>query len=524
MEANIHAYTSALKDGWSEDNDDCGIKNGSFDDNNNDMPHGTYYLNMMYTGSRLSELEGVDLSLLGNDGYFYTLYKINAIPNVIPVVEADDPDAWYVLGNYDYSKMFRNSPMYSFSVDFSDDYWYWSMDTVSTFDDDGGLRRGKNYLIGVRRDSCKHWIEENWSIIPDDHYQSNGFYWSLYGLNDLTAENCTNGEWFDCASFSKESYTSAVNSGDFAAGSWRYQFAWFAPQRTGEDGKKYYAFFTLGAAFHSKGFYICDKIDGWKDCKTLTSSYSQIALGHKDGNFETCGDRIGNSIYNSFMHEGQQGVWDVNNAVQNKYSFRCFYAKPEQIDCLSTGFTVENGQVSSLEGPIAVTNGANITVKEGGTLSISGWVMNNGNIYVEEGGTLYIQDGACLARYNDGNDYGGGILSNGLIIVGEGAKLIGGGEYGLQFMDGCHVVNYGCVASENFNIQNDHTIENRDNGFVLHGRGNGVTGSGNIAYQTPLTYSTDSSGHVTGTFAERGSVAYSCSDNVGSVPNAIYWE
>ena len=184
------------------------------------------------------------------------------------------------------------------------------------------------------------------------------------------------------------------------------------------------------------------------------------------------------------------------------------------MSCLSTDFSVESGQVTNLDGPIAITNGAVITVKDGGTLTIDGWVMNNGTIKVEEGGTLYVQDGACLNKLNDKYDHqSGGIISNGLIIVGEGSKLIGGGVNGIQLLNGSHVVNYGCLASENFVITQDHTVENRDRGFVLYGSGNGVLNSGNTTYETPLDYSGR-------TFAERGQVesAY----YVSIADNAIY--
>lgn len=518
MEANIHAYTSALKDGWSDDNDDCGLMNGGFDDNDNDMPHGSYYINMMYSGSRLSDLDVIDFSLLGNNNYYYSLSIPDNIPNVIPVYPSN-------TGNTkldSYGSLHKKAVRYSFSVDI-DDWWFYDMDEVQTFDEDGGLRNGKNYLIAVRKDDCTHKVVDHTWPIPDDHYQYNGFRWTLYGLNDLTAQHTTNGDWFSEVSYSSGTYTEAVNNNQWNSYDWPTQFSWYAPERTDADGKKYNCFWTLGAWFHVKDFHICDEVGGWEDCETLTSSYPQVALAHKDGNFETCGNREGNTIYSHFTHTGI-GYLDVNYALQKKYSFRCFYAKPETIDCLSTDYTVENGQVSNLDGPIAITNNATVTVKEGGTLSITGWVMNNGKIVVEEGGTLYVQDGACLCRYNEGTSYGGGIISNGLVIVGEEAKLIGGGADGLQLLNGSHVVNYGCVASENFKVVNDHTIENRDNGFVLHGAGNGVTNFGNVTYQTPLTHKYDPYGHVTGTFAERGQVLNTCSDNVDSVPNAIYWD
>ena len=516
MENNLHPYTSAMKDGWSEDSSDCGLSNGKFGDNKNGYPHGTYYMDMQYYSGLLSDLGSIDFSVLNEAGSCYATRLPSDIPNIIPVFPVNGGGSNGGALNDTYSLIHNSYARYSLEVDIPNTWQWNSADYVGDFDEDGGFRRGENYLIGVRKDSCTHKVVDNPWYEGDDYYQYNGFYWSLYALNNTTATNLTNGTWFSSVSFSSGDYNSGAVEHQYNSYGWPKYFAWYALERT-EDGKKYQGFWTPGAYFHVKNFYIDSNVSGHKDCERLTSSYPNIALCHNGDKFETAGDRTGNLTYNYFHASGWLSV------LKEKYSFRCWYAQPYTISCYSTDFTVENGQVTNLDGPLAITNNATITVKEGGTLSIDGWVMNNGKIVVEEGGTLYVQDGACLCRYNDGTSYGGGIISNGLVIVGEGAKLIGGGADGLQLLNGSHVVNYGCVASENFKIVNDHTIENRDKGFVLHGEGNGVTNFGSLTYQTPLSYSTDSSGHYTGSFAEQGKVLNVCSDNVSSVPNAIYW-
>ena len=194
------------------------------------------------------------------------------------------------------------------------------------------------------------------------------------------------------------------------------------------------------------------------------------------------------------------------------------------MDIIQTSFEVENGQVANLDGPIIIGNNCTITVKEGGTLTITakseangvdlGWVMNNGKIKIEKGGTLYIQKGACINKYNNKNNAGGGIICEGLVIVDEDAKLCGGGVDGIQFKNGSHVINYGAIISENFTIEKDHTIENRGSkAVVFHGKGNGVTGSGYGLFTGEVT----SSG-----FPERGTVLDTVTDNVNSVANGIY--
>ena len=508
----------SLLNGQSGNKKDSGYVNGSFEADGQ-YPHGYYLQNSGYPGTLLSELDAVNFPLLSQNGSLYSLSIPECIPNLIVCWPGNTNSALTPDGNY--NRMHANT-RYAIEVDLPQTYAWYSADYVGDYYTDGGLRQGENYLVGVRRDYCEHWITPGdiSTLWIDVHNQANGFYWSLYALNKTVAtEWVKQDKWFTEV---KSTYSDFADGGvEHAYNTYPFvdYFCWYGAERTA-NGKKYACFWTLGSWIHGKPFYLCDEMGDYDECKDLTSRYPKISLGHWLGNFETRGNFNGNDVLDTF--KGSRN--NLHGANQDEFSFRCFYAKPETIDCLSTDFTVENGQVSNLDGPIAITNNATITVKDGGTLSIDGWVMNNGKIVVEEGGTLYLQDGACLARFNEGTSYGGGIISRGLVIVGEDAKLVGGGADGLQLLNGSHVVNYGCVASENFKVVNSHTIENRDKGFVLHGSGNGVTNFGSVTYQTPLSYSTDSSGHYTGSFAERGKVLDTCSDNVSSVPNAIYWE
>ena len=151
-----------------------------------------------------------------------------------------------------------------------------------------------------------------------------------------------------------------------------------------------------------------------------------------------------------------------------------------------------------------------------------GWCANNGTIIVEPGGTLYVQKDACLNRMAFPEQYedhkGGTIISEGLILVGENAKLCGGGMEGIHLKDGCHVINYGLVTSENFIVDNAYTIENRGNGVVFYGSGNGILGSGMGTWANPA--GPDG-------YKEKGSYEPVCFTNLtagsaGYVANAIY--
>lgn len=237
--------------------------------------------------------------------------------------------------------------------------------------------------------------------------------------------------------------------------------------------------------------------------------FGYMSLAHSGGSFRT----VGNAKqwqYNYKYDTGHSGGKSPDLA-NNQDQFDVYWCEPIIMDYLQTSFSIQNGQVSNFDGPMAITKGTVITVKDGGTLTINGWVANNGTIKVEKGGTLYIQDDACLNRLNDGGHEGGGIISEGLIIVGSNAKLVGGGLEGIQLKNTAHVVNYGLVSSENFTIQNAYTIENRMNGVVFSGSGNGVIGSGMGTWGNSATAAG---------FSERGKVEDVC--YVSLAPNAIY--
>lgn len=269
---------------------------------------------------------------------------------------------------------------------------------------------------------------------------------------------------------------------------------------------------TVGEGFTAK--YNDDGFADNEDKDDLYNLYhghmfGYMSLAHSGGNFRT----VGNAKqwqYNYKYDTGHSGGKSPDLA-NNQDQFDVYWCEPIIMDYLQTSFSIQNGQVSNFDGPMAITKGTVITVKDGGTLTINGWVANNGTIKVEKGGTLYIQDDACLNRLNDGGHEGGAIISEGLIIVGSNAKLVGGGLEGIKLKGNAHVVNYGLVSSENFLIENSYAIENRMNGVVFSGSGNGVIGSGMGTWGNSATAAG---------FSERGKVEDVC--YVSLAPNAIY--
>ncbi|MBQ6260578.1 MAG: hypothetical protein IJK59_04950 [Firmicutes bacterium] len=174
----------------------------------------------------------------------------------------------------------------------------------------------------------------------------------------------------------------------------------------------------------------------------------------------------------------------LDNTLNNSYDigFDIYYAEPVPMSFIQTSFTVQDGQVSSLDGPIVIGSNATIYVKDGGVLSVSGWVINNGTIVVEPGGTLLVQEletdndslsegYGVLAPMQEPGAEGGRIVCDGTMIVMPDCKVVGGGKTGIIFSEGAHCVNYGAIISENFEVYQDHTIENRKDGRVFVGVG-----------------------------------------------------
>ena len=461
---------------YSTDSDDSGFKNGSFGRPDGRYPHGNYHMKMGYTSSKMDELYYIDFQAMKENGSIYSLKVDEAVPSLIPMYERTR--TIQSAGQYGVTVVTERDPVYAIAWDLTDRWFYDTSYTSDGYWTDAGFRKGRNYLTGARFDSC-HSSKDESSIIGIDtstYYQSNGFTWSLYGINNRTAYQVR--RWFKTGSedshdsgFSYSRVQNALKTGNVAEEALGRNLGWIAKTRF-VGGQMYCSFYNEGSYFHKihdpEGWGISSKVGGASNCRWLVTEPPMVGLGHYGGWFVSYGN-VENHSENSMRTKF------ADNPQGSKYSFVCYYAVPRIMSCLNGDYTVENGQVTNFDEPVMIRDGVQITVKDGGTLSISDLCWNNGTIYVEEGGTLYLQDGACVCRYNDGGHRGGHIISRGLVIVGENAKLCGGGDYGLEFLEGSHVVNYVAMISENFRVDKDHTIENRGpNAYVFHGAGNGV--------------------------------------------------
>lgn len=190
---------------------------------------------------------------------------------------------------------------------------------------------------------------------------------------------------------------------------------------------------------------------------------------------------------------------DRVNTVDNTQGFRVFYADPNIVSFYRESFEVVDGQVISLEGPVVLDEGCTVTVRSGGVLACSGWIINNGQILVEPGGMLIVQDretatgdkqmGAITSVNIKAGTPNGRIACDGTMIVGKDCKVVGAGLYGLEFGEGAQVVNYGQLISENLTCYTDYTIENRGDSSAVFA-GWGVTDSGYALTRSRITRQT----------------------------------
>ena len=179
--------------------------------------------------------------------------------------------------------------------------------------------------------------------------------------------------------------------------------------------------------------------------------------------------------------KGNNLVCGWNPNLMDSQLFEVFYAEPVTISYIQHGFTVQNGQVSNLDGPIGIGPNAVIIVEDGGVLSLGDLIINNGVIAVQPGGTLIIKDNDTANKSNRHGVLGtmgspgtssGRIACDGTMIVMPNCTVCAAGLYGLQFGEGSQCVNYGSLISENFTVYSSGTIDNRSaNSTVFAGYG-----------------------------------------------------
>jgi|GEM_PF-3579366 len=180
-------------------------------------------------------------------------------------------------------------------------------------------------------------------------------------------------------------------------------------------------------------------------------------------------------------YRGNNLVCGWNSQLIDGSLFEVYYAEPVTISYIQHGFTVQNGQVTNLDGPIGIGPNAVIIVEDGGVLSLGDLIINNGVIAVQPGGTLIIKDNDTANKSNRHGVLGtmgspgtssGRIACDGTMIVMPNCTVCAAGLYGLQFGEGSQCVNYGSLIAENFKVYSSGTIDNRSaNSTVFAGYG-----------------------------------------------------
>ena len=250
---------------------------------------------------------------------------------------------------------------------------------------------------------------------------------------------------------------------------------------TAEDIKKYcWQFIGYGSRYGIHG-------DGYADVFISRVSDGNIWYGDHFVDYKTLESWQSRKTADIVLKTNGPYLRAHGNREGASNSFKLYYAEWNPITYLNQSFTVQNGQVTSLEGPIVIPQDTTITVQDGGVLSIKGWVINNGKIVIEPGGTMITQEDSVVSCSDKTPGLANGqIACDGLMILSTGSKVVAGGIYGMSFGEGAQCVNYGTLIAENFSVAVDHTIENRTkNSSVFAGWG--ISDSGYNLQQMSIT-------------------------------------
>ena len=327
-----------------------------------------------------------------------------------------------------------------------------------------------NWLCGLKWMDYHKWKENAGGIAGafggKITMQARKYFWYLVPCHSKSFSQLVNNGVYDFKNISPDREDDLVHENlDLAT--------WYATEHA--PGR--YAFSTRGFITSAPGSVIDSNYDDYKYLAILASKEANMYLGYNTAlgsSLATYGNR--NMVYRySKTHYPPDLQYNFNwssgySDDVNRYFFDVYYAEPNLMYYLNSDIVVENGQVQNLDGPLVIEEGTVITVKDGGVLSLTDWIVNNGQILIEPGGTMIVQsvqtenwtrNSAVVPSVKDKGTAAGRVSCDGVVIVMPGCTLAGGGIYGLEFGEGAQCVNYGNLISENWNVYTDHTIENR---------------------------------------------------------------
>ncbi len=389
---------------------DIYYKNGNYNDGKGyykSHPHGVYwYQTTMDTPGTFSDFDFSGKDLVQYGGAISLKAPNSAVP-VIRLASNKNNDPHYFILNYNYGETMTDGGAFNFlknAAPNNDDYRLWRVP-----------------LYGIRH--VTNWVRTESYIFFDADVDN--VTTCRFVLNNFTSQQL-------------KSVESEVKSGNFDRVTWSIK-------------KEYngYKFYNQGMVWKEIS-RISNVVGAEANLRAFIDSTSNadMIIGHQGKNLIFSGG--GDSVAKKFFK------------YSDGYHFKVFYGDEVIMNMMTSDFTVEDGQVTTLSGPVILREGITVTVKDGGVLSVSDWVINNGTINVEEGGTLLIEKDSSLSRQMTNPDTAaGGVVCKGTLMVSSNAKLYCGGTVGLRLESNAQCINYGAILADNAYFGADKIIENR---------------------------------------------------------------
>ncbi len=314
-----------------------------------------------------------------------------------------------------------------------------------------------NWLAGFR--FMDYRVEEDSFLgVSYDSTQKRIFRWYLYPVNSLIYNRYSE---FMEGSFRNMTRGSSVT--DFINKNLDV-IAWHVSEQDGE-----YVFTEDG--FRTSQGRVSHSFSNATALQQLIDHAANIELGHSGGTFASYGNR------HLYRHSSADVWHSVDYDTRGKFGFDVYYAEPNLMYFLKSDIVVENGQTQNLDGPLVIEEGVKITVKNGGVLSLTDWIVNSGEIMIESGGTMLLQQNAigsvftrncAMISNNKDSTAGGRVSCDGNIIVMPNCSLAAAGLYGLQLGEGAQVANYGQIVAENWDVYTEYAVEGRDSNSCVY--------------------------------------------------------
>ncbi len=319
-----------------------------------------------------------------------------------------------------------------------------------------------NWLTGFKY--MDYQVEESSVFgIEFDDTQHRTFRFYLQTINDYTREDIP--KYREILNWA----TKATSTDDFLSKTLD-RSAWYVAMVDG-----HYTFTVRGYTYIERDSRISESFSDWRALKNFRTMDPNLRLGYStsaNSSLATYGLR-------HVPTYGRIDSWySCEYETRDKYYFDVYYAEPNLMYFLKSDITVENGQTQNLDGPLKIEEDVTITVKKGGVLSMTDWVVNDGQLLIESGGTVivekaqgneWVRNSVVVPSKKDPGTRCGRIACDGVLIVMPDCTAAGGGIYGVQFGEGSQCVLYGTLVSENMDVYTNSIIDLRSADSYFYG-------------------------------------------------------